>query len=222
MQSGHQLAECRVGGGNRTIIRTARGRVRLAQVHPKKKRALRILAEPLGRACDHLVRGSLEQRAIFAGLNWPEACIINIEAAIEAGHETVSGVQQDGTHKGSGAVTARVKQVRKIREFRRKRSTQFAGVMGLRVGTRENGSVRHHGERGLRIRAFEDDALFGECIKMRRQPAMGVEKTHPVNSGGTKRHQNNVGLVRCRSGPWENGDTKILTKSREKWRHNIE
>ena len=197
--------------------------MRLAQVYPKEERALRILAEPLRCPGDHLVCRPLGNGRIFAGLNWPEACIINIKAAIEAGSETVSGIQQDGTYKGGGAVTARVKQVRKIRKFGSKRSPQFARVMGLRVGAREDGGVRDHGERGLRIRTFEYDALLGERIQMRRQSTTRVKKSHPVSSRGTQRHQNNVGLVRLpKSAPERMAGIKIVSKNHKKSRRNIQ
>src|SRR5271154_6493991 len=117
-------------------------------MHPKEERTLRILTQPLRRPRDDLIRGALNQRAIFV-LNRLEAGIINIEAAIETGGETVSGIQLDGAHKGRRAVTASVKQIRKIGKFSRQRSAQLAGAMSLRVGACEDGSLRNHGERGL-------------------------------------------------------------------------
>src|SRR5580698_9037577 len=135
---------------------------------------LRILAQPIGRARDDLVCRALAEWAILLRLNWPEAGIINIEAAIEAGGKTVSGVQQDGAHKGGGAIATGVKQVWDIRKISREQGAEFACMVRLRVGTRENGGVRSDGKRSLRICVFEYNALFGKDVKMGRHSMVRV------------------------------------------------
>src|SRR5450432_2186031 len=120
--------------------------------------------------------------AAFTALRLMECCVKNIEAPVVFLKGSVRWIKQNRTYEGSGAVSARVKQVRKIRKRCWQRDGKFAGTMNLRIHAGENRGLRLDRQRGLRVSLRKNNSLAGDGVEVRSDSAVSTQESHAAGA----------------------------------------
>src|SRR5260370_28940946 len=184
-------------------------------MNPQKKLPLplflRVAIQPSDGARDNLVAASLGYgRTGVAGDRWPKTGVVYLEAAVEALCQPVPRVEINGANEGCSPLHLRLQPVRKIKQRRWQRAANRAHAGALRVGSGKNGGVRNKAGGRLGVGVFEDNALPGETIEVRRECQLGAEEAHTVGAGGVEGDQHQIGL-RCGCGDRETKTKKDQT-----------
>ena len=165
--------------------------------------------EPRQRAAHDLVAAPLDALvAILARLTQMESRVVRVEAAIESGRGARARIENERSDERGGAIAGAAQDVRQVRDARGERRAEVADVMERRIGAGENRRVRDRRDRGLRVRAREDDRLAREPVERGCQPARGSQEAHAIGARRVERDQKDVGLRRVDTTPVDGRQTQ--------------
>ena len=169
--------------------------VRVVEVHPDEHRPGGAAVEPGERTGDDLAAAPLLRRVrVGAVLARPEARVVDVEAAVEAGSDRPLRVEDHRAHERGRAVAGELQQRREVGDRRRQREAEVLHPVERRVRAGEDRGVRDGRHRRLRVRALEHDGLAGERVERGREALpRRAEEPHTVGAHGVERDEHDVG-----------------------------
>ena len=176
-----------IDGGDLAVVRRrakarlqiCRGIVRIVRVEkvgpqePRSACGRRLdTGHPLDGTRDDIVCATFDGGvAMFTRPLQPEACVVDVEAAIETGRRAAFRIENQRSDEGAGPVAVVAQELRQVWDRGRQRRAEFVHAMARRKCARQQRRVRHRRHGRLRKRAREDDAVARKQIEVRRQPA---------------------------------------------------
>src|SRR6266404_1617768 len=160
----HEAADNRIGIRNLAVVRrggvVSLERLRriirvmgIVEMQPDEKRPLLVTAQPAQRAISNIFRAPLHALVpVFARLTLVKIGVINVETALEArsGRRRIENVS---SKKCRCVIAVLMQEVRQVRKILAKRRTQILEMTELRIGPRQQSSVRRRSQGDLRIRS---------------------------------------------------------------------
>ncbi len=139
-------------------------------MYPEEEWPLRVARQPVRGASHDLRCGPINGSETFCPRSRRlKSGVVQRKATVEAGRQSILRIQCDGTDKGGRVISARPEQIWKEGQSRRQLRAKLAGPVRLRISAGEDGRVRDHGQRRLRISLLENHALAGQAIEVRSE-----------------------------------------------------